>query len=191
MFDAQTLEGAIARLGALLADRGHTYEVVAIGGGGLLLVGHTVRPTKDLDLLAIVEASEYQSAKPLPAPLAEAIADVALLLGLPGDWLNSGPTSQLRFGLPEGFRERTVRRVYGGLTINFASRLDQICLKLYAAVDDSPRGKHFADLQTLAPSAEEIAFAASWVKTQDAAEEFPDLVDQVVERLTGGSGATE
>ena len=38
-------------LGELLADRGHAVELVAIGGGSLLLLGLIERPTKDLDSL--------------------------------------------------------------------------------------------------------------------------------------------
>jgi hypothetical protein len=66
------------------------------------------------------------------------------------DWINAGPASMLQLGLPEGFLGRAVRREYGGLVIYLASRYDQICFKVYAAADDSPRGKHFADLKQLA-----------------------------------------
>jgi hypothetical protein len=58
-------------------------------------------------------------------------------------WLNPGPTSLLDLGLPESFFERAQRRHYGpGLEVLFASRVDQIHLKLYATVDQGA-GKHF------------------------------------------------
>ena len=51
MFDHRSLEEALAAVGDLLADRGQRIEVVAIGGGDLLLLGLIERVTKDLDLV--------------------------------------------------------------------------------------------------------------------------------------------
>lgn len=42
---------ALGTLGALLAERGLHYELYAVGGGALQLLGLIVRPTKDIDLL--------------------------------------------------------------------------------------------------------------------------------------------
>jgi hypothetical protein len=42
-------------LGQILADRGLYYEIVAIGGGSLLLFKLMERTTKDLDLAALVK----------------------------------------------------------------------------------------------------------------------------------------
>jgi hypothetical protein len=39
MLDRGSLSDALTAVGDLLADRGHAIEVVAIGGGGLLLLG--------------------------------------------------------------------------------------------------------------------------------------------------------
>jgi len=94
MFEAADLRQALNTLGALLEDRGHSFELVAIGGGGLLLLEIIERPTKDLDALALVENGDYKYARPLPAALAEAVADTAGVLGLAPDWLNSGPADQ-------------------------------------------------------------------------------------------------
>jgi hypothetical protein len=188
MFGSESLQAALDALGALLSDREQSYELVAIGGGSLLLLGLIERPTRDLDLVAIVVGDSYISAEPLPGPLADAARDVAHLFQLPADWLNAGPTMQLRAGLPPGFPQRTVRRQMGGLVLNVASRLDQIHLKLFAAVDTGPTSKHVADLRRLSPSGAELDDAACWVKTQDAAAEFPDLVDQVVAAIRGSDG---
>jgi hypothetical protein len=95
-------------------------------------------------------------------------------------WLNAGPASLLDLGLPEGFLGRTVRRKYDGLTVQLASRYDQVCFKLYAAADDSPRGKHFADLKELAPTADELRGAAAWVITHDNSEGFRQILAQVL-----------
>lgn len=103
MFNAVTLDSALTLLGQLLQDRGERFEVVAIGGGSLLLIGLIDRPTKDLDLVALREGDVLAPAgRPLPAALAEAVEDVARVLDLPPNWMNGGPDSLLRFGLPAG-----------------------------------------------------------------------------------------
>lgn len=66
--NSATLDQALDILGQLLANRKCHYEVVAIGGGGLLLLGQIVRMTKDLDLLALLDEAlismGVESAKP-------------------------------------------------------------------------------------------------------------------------------
>lgn len=70
------LKIALAALGKLLQDRNLDYQIVAIGGGGLLLIGLMIRTTKDLDLVALIDKGEFISAKPLPNPLMQAIEAV-------------------------------------------------------------------------------------------------------------------
>src|SRR5439155_4943989 len=41
-----------------------------------------------------------------------------------------------------------------------------------AAVDQGPRSKHFADLQRLEPTADELRAAAAWARTHDPSEGF-------------------
>src|ERR1700733_14411792 len=121
-FDASSLEEALLTLGELLDTRKQRFEVIVIGGGSLLLMGLIRRPTKDLDVVALMQSSKLSRAEPLPAPLRDAIADVASTLGLADDWLNPGPTSLLDHGLPEGFEERLTPRTFGGLVVHVASR---------------------------------------------------------------------
>ena len=170
--DGRSLPRALDALGELLGSRGLSYEVVAVGGSALLLLGFIHRATRDLDLVAFVEAGRLVRADRLPAPLAESVADVARVLGLRGDWLNPGPASLLDLGLPDGFTQRLETRRYGGLTLHLASRLDHIALKLYAAVDQGPDSKHAADLLALAPSLDELLGAARWARTHDPSEGF-------------------
>ncbi len=172
--DSVALEQALKTLGALLADRGHYYEVVAIGGGGLLLLGHIERSTKDLDLIALVEKDQFISANPLPLNLLQAAEEVGRALELGQEWLNIGPASLLQTGLPKGFKKRMHTRHYGGLTIHLAGRFDQICFKLYAAVDQGPHSKHFADLKQLKPVRKELETARRWCLTQDVSEAFAE-----------------
>jgi len=174
------LSRALDALGQVLAHRGQSYEVVAIGGGSLLLLGLIQRPTKDIDLVALVGEGGYLCAEPLPAELKLAVGEVGRALGLADDWMNPGPTDLLRFGLPEGFQQRTVSRTYGSLTIHIASRFDQICFKLYASVDQGPQSKHFADLQRLRPTARELQRAHAWCLTHDPSPPFADQLRQAI-----------
>lgn len=157
-------------LGDLLADRNEPQVVVAIGGGALLFQGLIERSTEDIDLVGLMSRDELVSAQPLPAALAEAIADVAQLHRLPPKWMNGGPTSLLRHGLPSGFLDRCTRRQFGGLTVLFADRFDQIHLKLFAI--SRPFDKHHSDLQRLSPARDELLAAAQWARTQATGEGF-------------------
>lgn len=183
MLDQTSLDDALRAVGDLLEERGHRLEVVAIGGGSLLLLGLIERPTKDLDLVALKIGETLVKPIPLPPALSEAADDVGKVMKLPAGWLNAGPAAMLDLGLPEGFLERTIRREYGGLVVYLASRYDQICFKLYAAADDSPRGKHFADLRQLAPTPHELLQAAAWTVTHDPSEAFRSILDQVIAAL--------
>jgi hypothetical protein len=138
-----------------------------IGGSALQALGFIDRPTKDVDVLALRDGTTLRRADPLPPPLKEARDLVARDFGLQEEWLNSGPTSLLDFGLPRGFLDRLVTRRYGeALTAHFASRLDQIHFKLYAAVDLGP-GRHETDLRALNPSRDELLTAARWTREHD------------------------
>ena len=85
----------------------------------------------------------------------------------------------LRLGLPEGFLERSEQRRYGALGLTLASRLDQIHLKLYAAADDGPRGRHYQDLQRLSPTENELRLAARWTQTHDNSPGFAAMLQGV------------
>lgn len=175
------LEKALNLLGALLADRGHQVDVVAIGGAGLLLLRIIDRPTKDIDVIALVEADELVAVgNALPAFLAEAVEDVARSLNLKSNWVNTGPRTLMDLGLPAGFKNRLERRRYGGLQLFLASRWDQIHFKLYAAADGEPGGKHHMDLRRLRPTHEELRAAAGWAKTHDPSDGFATMLTGVL-----------
>ncbi len=85
------------------------------------------RPTRDIDVVALLQDEKLVSAAPLPDGLLEAAKLVAEDFGLPERWLNSGPASLLDFGLPPGILDRGERRNYGpGLEVVFASRPRQL-----------------------------------------------------------------
>lgn len=110
--------------------------------------------------------------RPLPEPFRAAIEDVARTYGLAPDWINLGPDALLDLGLPDGFGERLERLDLGGLVIWFAGRFDMVCFKLYAAVDQLGRGRHFQDLRELDPSPDELLVAARWTITHDPSRAF-------------------
>jgi len=55
-----------------LAAHGESYTLAVVGGSALLALGLISRPTRDVDILAIVENHELVSAQPLPATLLDA-----------------------------------------------------------------------------------------------------------------------
>lgn len=183
-FSESSLERALSALGELLDSRGLEYRLAAVGGGAMLLTGLLDRPTNDLDLVAQVDdGGDAVAVEPLPAALREAITDVARALDLPQNWMNPGPASLLDLGLPSGFVERARPRRYGPLEILLADRFDQIHFKLYAAVDQGPGSKHFADLQALEPSRNELLGAARWARTHDPSEGFRAELVKALEAL--------
>jgi hypothetical protein len=176
-------ERLLSALSEQLAAAGQRYELVVIGGSGLLALGIIERSTRDVDLLALRSDDELGSAKPMPAALEAARNRVARDFSLPADWLNPGPTDLLDFGLPEGFIDRLERRDYGqALTVYFASRYDQIHFKLYALVDQGP-GKHEEDLQALSPTEEELVAAARWSRSHDPSEGYAQVLRAVLAHM--------
>ena len=168
-----------ARIAELLTARGERLalarapvELVVIGGSALTILGLVERPTRDVDVVALLDNGELRSATPLPDHVVEARNTVAADFGVDEGWLNAGPGDLLRWGLPDGFVERLTRREFGtALTVHLASRLDQIHFKLYALVDQGV-GRHEEDLRALAPTPDELRAAARWTVTQDPSEGF-------------------
>ena len=157
-----------------LAD-GDKVELVVCGGSALAALGLVLRTTRDVDVLGLARATEsgvvVEQLERLPEPLVSAALKVARDFNLPPDWLNTGPALQVRMGLPEGFERRLERRRCGHrLTVHYASRYDQVHLKLYAAVDQD--SYHVQDLELLKPTRTELLAAARWTLTQDASAPF-------------------
>jgi hypothetical protein len=189
-FSESSLEQALKALGELLDSRGLEYRLAAVGGGAMLLLGLLDRPTNDLDVVTQDdESGAAVSADPLASPLREAITDVARAFDLPEDWLNPGPAALLELGLPPGFDDRAHVRRYGALEIRLADRVDQIHFKLYASVDQGPESKHFADLEALEPTREELLAAARWARTHDPSDGFRAGLEAALEAL--GVSATD
>jgi len=177
------LRTALSALGEQLEAAGERAHLVVIGGSGLIAIDAVSRSTRDVDVLALEQEGVLVRADPLPHALVAASTLVARDLGLQSDWLNAGPSSLLDLGLPAGFAERLVARDYGlALRVSFASRVDQVFLKLYAAADRrEPRD--FADLRRLNPTAVELRAGAAWARTHNMPGPFDDEMRQALAEL--------
>lgn len=187
--DKGEIEKILSALGELLDSMNAAIpELVVCGGSALNVLGLVNRTTKDVDVVAFAMKDNQKNihlekAEPFPDVLLEASRKVARDFDLPEKWLNPGPTSAVDFGLPEGLMNRVETREFGkSLTIHFLSRFDQICFKLYAAVDQGI-GKHYNDLLLLEPDADEIGMAAQWSMTHDVSEGFRQSIKDLIRHM--------
>ena len=183
--DSSAIADALTAVGELLAADGEAYAIVVIGGAALNLSGIVRRATRDVDILAWGKGAEItRPPDPLPAPLIRAIDAVATRLGLPPNWLNTGPVSQWDTGLPPGLAERVRWREYAALTVGVIDRYDLIFFKVYAAADsNTPRSRHYQDLLALRPTGEELVAAIAWVRTQDPSPGFALVLANMLRQL--------
>jgi hypothetical protein len=183
VIDHGHLDEVLSALGELLSVVSAEAHLVVIGGSGLVAIGAATRATRDVDVVALKRDGQLVLADPLPPPVVESAAIVARDFGLEPNWLNPGPTRLLDFGLPPGFAERLITRSYGSsLLVSFASRIDQVFFKLYAAADRrEPRD--FTDLRSLDPAADELRDAARWARTHNAPAPFDDALARTLREL--------
>jgi hypothetical protein len=188
---AESLHRALALLGEIMEVRKHpAHHFVVCGGSSLIALGLVRRSaTQDVDILGQIHADDIISPRPLANWLLIAAEDVRNQLGLPAGWLNAqvAEDTLFRCGLPVGIATRLVTREYSpSLTISFIGRLDQIFLKLHAAVDRDG-GRHLQDLLDLAPTAEELLASAVWARTQDPSVPFRFNLSQMLTQLGHGN----
>lgn len=174
----------LAALSEQLAVADERFELVVIGGSGLMALGKIERSTRDVDVVALRTDVGLVGAEPLPAALLRARDLVTRDFDLDRDWLNAEPAGLLDHGLPDGFIDRARRRDYGAsLTVWLASREDQIHFKLYATVDAGGPGKHEQDLRALEPTREELIAAARWSRGHDPSEGYRDVLVRALSYL--------
>ncbi len=180
---------ALALLGEVLESRRtEPCHLVVCGGAALRAAGVISRSTKDVDVLALRGEidGEIGAAWPLPEELKEAVAEVAVELGLPSVWMNAsaalliGPLDELPAEVWADLREEA----YGQrLRISYVGRAGQIPLKLHAALDRrEPRD--LDDLRALAPTADECRRALFWIRkttTMDTARQ--QRLDEILKLL--------
>lgn len=191
------LTTVLTAVGELLKAEGVQATIVVVGGASLCLLGLVERTTSDVDVIARIGSREGRdSAKggaliervlvppePMPAPLVRAIRTVARDFSLRSDWMNTDVSLQWRAGLPPSLEHDIDWRSYGALNVGLVGRRTLIALKLFAAVDDGPRGVHFQDLAALGPTEAEFQDAAAWVRTQDASTVFQHMLGEVIALL--------
>ncbi len=184
---AEGIGQALRRVGELVQARGERFHIVVIGGAAVNLLGFVSRATTDVDILAFGRSDASGSIRlvppdtPLPQILLDASKTVATDLNLDPNWLNTGPASQWKSGLPPGLETRVHWMEYSGLVVGLVDRYDLIFFKLYAAVDDvGPKSVHFQDLLALTPTDEELAAAAGWVRGQDPSPAIEVALTQAI-----------
>jgi hypothetical protein len=190
MYNKEQLEKALKLLGDRLEiEKSPPINLLVCGGSALIITGLVGRATTtDVDIVALGYPKadggfDIKEAQPLPEILQKAAQQVARDLGMSENWLNPGPTDLVKFGLPDGFKNRFETRKYGkALTIHFLGRYDQIHLKLYAAVDQGP-GKHIDDLMMLSPTSKEMESVARWSMTHDPSDGFKTILKDMLKTI--------
>ncbi len=176
--DFSHINRALRLLGELLEARGEKFRIVVIGGAAVNLLGFVSRATTDVDILAFANTDAMGRLylgppdEPLPAALLSAALIVARDMDLDPHWLNTGPASQWRTGLPPGLESRVHWLELNALSVGLVDRYDLVFFKLWAAADHGPRSVHFQDLLQLTPSEEEIDAAVAWISQQDPSPGF-------------------
>jgi hypothetical protein len=185
----QNLDRAFTLLaGRLDLAQTEPVRLVVCGGSALIATGLSQRTTRDVDVVAMMDASnQLVTPDPLPDFLVKAAEEVARDLGLFDGWLNNGPSRDdgglFQMGLPAGLVGRLTGKNYGQrLAVHFIGRLDQIHFKLYAAADQRD-GTHLNDLKALHPSPSELEAAARWAMTHDVSEGFRMVLKELLTQL--------
>ncbi|NQT54898.1 MAG: hypothetical protein HQ551_01575 [Desulfobacteraceae bacterium] len=178
--DQENIETILSALGEQLeSSEGEPLDLLVCGGSALIALGLAQRTTKDVDILALVKRKKtgkttLNKAEPLSDGFITASKKVARDFNLPENWINTGPTSAVDLGLPNGIMERVTTRAYGPkLTIHF---------KLYAAADQGA-GKHFDDILALNPTEDELEQAALWSMTHDVSEGYRQVLKGLLNHM--------
>lgn len=183
ILDVEKLNHALRLLDEqLILTAAPQTEIVVCGGSALIAMSLVPRTTQDVDVVALMKAGILADPEPLPDYLVKAAVKVGTIMNLPDDWLNNGPGSQFRMGLPIGFTERLHTVVIGKkLTVHYIDRLDQIFFKTYASADRG--GYHVTDLRLLSPTEDELVSAAQWCMTQDVSPDFRMILKDMFVKL--------
>jgi hypothetical protein len=112
--DSQTLPAVLQALSDQIRYVLQRLSHSCLRRSALQALGLVQRTTRDVDVLALVEAGGgvepvLVTSDPLPTVLVEAARDVGQDFNLPPDWLNAGPADLLREGLPKGVRPACIR----------------------------------------------------------------------------------
>jgi hypothetical protein len=162
----------VARFDRFLAERGHRFEGVVIGGAALALLHVITRETKDCDVLHPKLPDELRA---LSVTFARELRSSGE--NLVDDWFNNGPAT-LCDVLPKDWKTH-LQPLYKGKALQLfcLGRLDLLRSKFFALCD---RGTDLPDCLALAPTLAELHEILPWVKDQDGNPGWPDHVVDVV-----------
>lgn len=165
--NADELSKTLNLLGEFLAEGSSAPAWLVVGGGSALLAQRlSTRPTTDVDVMALREwEGNVISAYPLPDPVKQAAAKVAIELRLDQNWLNGAASLHgLDLSLlPTSFWHDFDTRDYGQcLKVSFIGRSGLILLKLSAALDRDQR-RDIEDLLNLKPNVTETEESLRWI----------------------------
>lgn len=165
--------------------KGEDISLVVCGGTALFVMDLISRTTNDVDVIGELKIhkgkKEVKEFKKFPDWFVKSAAAVARDFNLQEDWINLGPASRLRTGLPHGLTGRLTAKKYGKfLTVYYIGRIDQVYFKLYASLDRG--GYHVDDFFALKPTENEIRDAVKWVLTQDVSEGFLMILKDFLEK---------
>lgn len=117
MLDKATIENLLTALGKQIESiKQGPIDIVVCGGASLNVLGQIRRTTKDIDIMGIFEREKSGELNVKEAELPKWFMDAADRVkkdfNLPDNWINVGPTSIVRFGLPKNFEKRLVKKRY-------------------------------------------------------------------------------
>jgi hypothetical protein len=182
----EEIERALTTLSRRMALSGaEDLEVLCCGASALCALGLLSRTTLDVDVLGIItDDTEVVPCEHFSPEMESAIEASGRELGLPGDWFNGGASTLLQRSLPTGALERSRkhRKEFGPcLVVRFLDRMDQVALKLFAAMDPKDGQRHLKDLEEISPTRDEIRHAIGWMSSWKSNEAFRERLAYLVE----------
>lgn len=182
----EEIEQALSTLSRRMALSGaQDLEVLCCGASALCVLGLLSRSTMDVDILGIIsDEKKVVPCEHFSPEMESAIAASGRELGLPDDWFNGSASTLLQRPLPSGALERSKKhcQVYGAcLVVRFLDRMDQVALKLFAAMDPKDGQRHLRDLEEISPTRSEIIHAITWMTAWKSNQAFRDRLAYLVE----------
>ena len=182
----EEIEWALSTLSRRMALTGaEDLEVLCCGASALCVLGLLSRSTMDVDVLGIIsDEKEVIPCEHFSLEMEAAIAASGRELGLPDDWFNGSASTLLQQTLPTGALERSKkhRQEFGPcLVVRFLDRMDQVALKLFAAMDPKDGQRHLRDLEDISPTRSEITHAITWMTSWKSNQAFRDRLAYFVE----------
>jgi len=182
----EEIERALSTLSRRMALSGtQDLEVLCCGASALCVLGLLSRSTMDVDVLGIISGDkEVEPCEHFSPEMEAAIAESGREVGLPDDWFNGSASTLLQHALPIGALERSKkhRKEFGPcLVVRFLDRMDQVALKLFAAMDPKDGQRHLRDLEEISPTRAEIIHAITWMMGWKSNQAFRDRLAYLVE----------